>query len=272
MKKKLFILKLGGSVITQKGRSGAYVRKKLISDIAKEIRSALKKGDFQLILIHGAGSVGHQLAHKYGLKAGAGRDERKWRGSIISRVANQKLNTQILEILVENKLPVVSAHTPTILVQKNKQIADFNLSIIQEALRSGCIPLLYGEMVFDRKLGMTICSGDAIAAHLINKMPVEKVFFGSDIDGLFDKDPHLNKNVKLIEKIELKNVFSGKIKLSQSHNIDTTGGISGKLKSFKGVKSDNSSLREIVIFNGLKKGNYRKVLTAEKLSCTRVVS
>lgn len=268
MKQKIIVLKFGGSVVTQKGREQVYIRKQLLTSIAKEIKRSFNGKNFQLILIHGAGSAGHQLAHKYGLKNGAGKDIKKWKGSIVSRLSNQKLNTQILDILIRNNLPVISTHTSTILIQKEQKIFDFNLVIIQEALKNNCIPLLYGEMVFDKTLGMTICSGDAIAAYLAKKFPVERILFASDVDGIFDQDPYLNKKARLIENIKLKEIFSNKIKLSRSHNVDTTGGIAGKLKAFSDFIDNKFCLKEIVIFNGFKQGNYEKVLLGKNFKST----
>lgn len=77
MKQKIIVLKFGGSVVTQKGREQVYIRKQLLTSIAKEIKRSFNGKNFQLILIHGAGSAGHQLAHKYGLKNGAGKDIKK---------------------------------------------------------------------------------------------------------------------------------------------------------------------------------------------------
>ncbi len=241
------------------------MRLPLIRKIAKEIKASLESQSFNLILIHGAGSVGHQLAHKYELTKGANQTEKGWEGALISRVANQTMDVSISDIFVKNNLPVVSIHTSSVIIQTNGKISHFDLGTIKESLKQNCIPLLYGEMVLDRKLGMTICSGDAIVPYLAKKLGAQKMFFASDIDGIFDKDPHLHKNAKLIKKIRLSDIEK-KSKLTHSHNIDTTGGLLGKIKKIKEFK--NSKVKSVEIFNGLDSRNYKKVFSEKSFNHT----
>ena len=57
------ILKLGGSVITDKGADEGVVREADLLRIAKEVSEFRGK----MIVVHGAGSFGHTHAKKYGL-------------------------------------------------------------------------------------------------------------------------------------------------------------------------------------------------------------
>jgi len=263
----LYALKIGGSVVTQKNRSGASIRKKLLKKIARAIKSATSKKKFQLLLVHGAGAGGHQLAKKYGLENGAGKDKKKWRGSLLSRIANQKLTSAIAEIFVKEGLPIVSVHTASVIIQRNGKIQNCDLDIIKEALQNNCIPLMYGEMVFDRKLGMSICSGDAIVPYLTKKLRAQKIFFASDIDGIFTKNPHLFKKAKLIEEATFDEIKE-KARLSRSHNVDVTGGLGEKIEKLEALK--NSSVKSVEIFNGLRVDNFSKVLAEKKFPHTKV--
>lgn len=263
--KPLYILKIGGSVATYKNRSGFSVRKSLLKKIAKSIKEAQKKEKFDLVLIHGAGAAGHQLARKYRLQKGTGKNEKKQHGAFLSRFTNQKLNVAVAESLYRGGLKIVSVHTASAIVQKNKKIFHCDFGIIKKSLTEEFIPLLYGEMVFDEELGMSICSGDAIAAYLTKKLGAKKIFFASDTEGIFDKDPHLFKNARLAEKISLKDIEK-KIKLSESHNVDVTGGMSGKIKNLKFVIGNQ--VEAVEIFNGLKMENYKKVFLGEKFPHT----
>ncbi len=259
--KPLYILKLGGSVITHKDRveasAGDSIRNLLVKKIARTLRKAIKKNDFQLILIHGAGSPGHQLAHKYKLKDGTKSDNKKLKGSVLLQNVNQKFDNAILKIFINNGINITPIHTASVIIQKNKKITEFYAGTLKKALENNCIPILYGEMVFDKALGMTVCSGDTIAAYLAKKLKIRKIFFASDIDGIFTKDPHSHKDAKLIEKIDLKNIEKD-IKLTQSHNIDVSDGLRGKIRGFKGISS--TSLDSIEIFNGFDEKNYEKIL------------
>jgi isopentenyl phosphate kinase len=263
--KPLYILKIGGSVATYKNRPGISVRSALLKKVGQNIKKSLEKGNFNLILIHGAGAAGHQLAKKYNLQDGIGLNPKKLYGSLISRIANNKLNIAITETFIKTGLKIVSIHTASAIIQKNKKISHCNLKIIQEALQQNCIPILYGEMVFDTKLGMSICSGDAIAPYMAEKLGAKKIIFASDIDGVFTKDPHIHKDAKLIERIKLQEI-SQKADLSHSHNVDVTGGLLGKINKMEFSKN----LQSIEIFNGLNPENYWKILLGKDFSHTSI--
>lgn len=270
--KKVYILKIGGSVATQKSRNSLFVRRALLKEAARNIKKWKDANpSVKLILVHGAGGPGHYLARKYNLRDGVGGDKKKLKGAVLSRLANQKLDLEIFDIFVQEGLMVTPVHSGSVIIQKNKKISSINTQIIEHSLKNNCIPMLYGEMVFDEQLGMSVCSGDVSAAFLARKFEVEKVFFATDVDGVFDKDPHRNKDASLIKKISLKEINSGSgIVLEESHNQDVTGGLRGKIESFKDFFSV-STLKEIVIFNGKNGDNYKKVLDGELDACTQIV-
>lgn len=251
--------------MTYKDRSGFSVRKLLLKKIADSIKAAQKKGKFELILIHGAGAAGHQLAHKYNLQKGTGKNEEKRHGAFLSRFENQKLNIAVAEALFKGGLKIVSVHTASTIIQKNKKISHCDLKTIKKPMVEGYIPLLYGEMVFDDEFGMSICSGDAIAPYLAKKLSAQKIFFASDTEGIFDKDPHISKNATLIEEISLKDV-KNKARLSTSHNVDATDGMRGKIKNIESLLKN--STKTVEIFNGLKPEYYKKVFLGEKFPHT----
>lgn len=263
MKKTLFILKIGGSVVTHKNRRTLNVRRALLAKIAREIEKSRMKKSYGLILIHGAGSIGHRLAHTYDLRTGTGKNPRKWRGAILSRIANQTLNGHVAKILIDGGLPVIPVHTSSVITNRSGALARCALAPITEALKNNCIPLLYGDMVFDNTMGMSICSGDVIAAHLAAKLSAQKVFFATDVDGIFTKDPHKYSGAKIIKKISLRELFNEKtIRLASSHNTDVTGGLRGKVEAFKTCRTNHPE--EIVIFNGLVPHVYRNCLLGKK--------
>ncbi|MFA7209469.1 MAG: isopentenyl phosphate kinase [Parcubacteria group bacterium] len=263
----LYILKIGGSVATHKDREGVSVRTDLLGKIARSIKRAQAKKKFDLILIHGAGAAGHQMAKKYGLENGSVGDSGKFKGSLLCNLEIQKLDNAVLEVFVSNGMEVFPIRTSSVIVQKNKGIGYFDTRMIEESLNRGCPPMLYGEMVFDSELDMSACSGDTIAVFLARKMKAEKIFFASDIDGIFDRDPHRHSDAKLVENIGLKEILnSDKIKISGSHSVDVTGGLGGKIKSL-GLKH-GSHLKTVEIFNGLEGKNFENVLLGKNFPHT----
>lgn len=260
------ILKLGGSVVTYKNRNGLLIRRKALVQIANEINDIVRNDkNIRLIIIHGAGSGGHQLAKKYNLNDGVNGDVDKLYGSLLTRMACQNLDLMITGIFLRNGLMMAPVHTGSIIIQDDKTITNKSFDIIDQAFKFGCIPMMYGEMVFDKKLGMSVCSGDAIAMTLARKYNAEKIIFASDIDGVYDKDPHANKDARLITSATLDSIMSDKkVTLSDSHNIDVTGGLQNKIAVLVGSNAPKS-LKTVIVCNGLKPGTISKALTGEKV-------
>lgn len=265
----LYILKIGGSIATFKNRAGASVRTKLLKSIARALKHAQQKKNFDLILVHGAGSVGHQIAHRYHLKEGTGNNKTKWHAALQTRVMTQKLNSAIAEIFISEGLRVVPTQTASLVIQKDGAITSFEAETTSEALKQNCIPLLYGDMVFDVNLGMSICSGDALAPYLAKKFRAQKILFATDVDGIFDKDPYEFKNAKLIENINIKEIGKKQdIELKGSHNLDVTGGLAGKIKKI--TQKHDTALQSIEIFNGLEVKNFSRIFSDMKFPHTKI--
>lgn len=267
--KKTYILKIGGSVVTHKDGQGLKIRKNVIREIAVELVKVLKKKPLNLIIIHGAGSFGHRIAKKYNLQEGVGRDWAKWAGVVQTKLLCQELNLEFSKICAGQDLPVFLVQPAAVIINKNKKIKTFNLQGLKAALKNKLIPVLYGDVIFDEVLGASICSGDSMAAYLANEMNIEKIFFATDVAGIYTADPYINKKASLVEKVFLKDLFNHDIQLKQSHSTDVTGGIKGKLGEFLKFNT-NVNLKEINIFNGLDAKNYSRCLLGIKFTHTKI--
>ena len=256
MKKKTFILKIGGSVLTKKNVQRPSVRKKLLQEIVKNLKTLLaSEQNIRLILIHGAGSGGHTIAHTYNLSNGVYNDPHKRIGALKVRRANQILNEKIFSTFLDYDIPVIPLHSGSLLATRKGNITYFSHTIIDLCFKNKSIPLLYGEMVFDEESGMSVCSGDLIAFYLAEKYNASRVLFASDVEGIYSEDPFKNKNASLIKDSSLKDLVKNKnITLSGSHNIDVTGGIYNKIQSLK--NNISPSIQDVIIFNGLRPENF----------------
>ena len=136
-------------------------------------------------------------------------------------------------------------------LNKQGSLCSWNTTSIDAALQAGAIPLLHGDMVFDLSWGLSVCSGDVLLAKLAQHFKVSKVFFASDVDGIFSKDPHRFRNATLILTTTFEKLDQS-AKLTSSHNKDVTGGLAKKFTSLQGIKS----LRSIYFFNGLIPKNF----------------
>jgi isopentenyl phosphate kinase len=269
-RKQVFIVKLGGSVVTYKNTKQIKIRRKLLQSIAQEIKTALRSNkNTQIVLVHGAGSAGHILASQYDLKHGVKGEPNKLKAALKIRENNQKLNALIIKIFTEAGLPVVPIHTGSVISQTNGTIEDIHYEMIDMALREGCIPVMYGEMTFDTKIGLSVCSGDEIVTQLAHYLEATKIIYASDIHGVYDLDPYRHRHATMIPEIALEELVSGNIvKLDDSHSIDVTGGLFNKIRLIA-TRSRSDNLKEVVVMNGLQAHNFSKAIKGNKVG-TRI--
>ena len=102
----MFILKLGGSIITKKD-SSSEVDFDNLRRIAKEIKKANVN---DLIIVHGAGSFGHPPAKKYAIGEKFSKDEypKKRIGFCLTENEVKKLNMFVCEVLIAEGIPAVA--------------------------------------------------------------------------------------------------------------------------------------------------------------------
>jgi len=224
----LTILKIGGSVITDKNKEET-ARHSQMQRISKEIAKA-KSQKNNLILIHGAGSFGHIQAKKFDLN-----NSFDPKGVLLTHNAVKDLNGIFLNFLSKEDLSVAPIHPMSCTVLKGGRITSIFTEQIKLMLKSDIIPVLHGDVVFDLDGGVRILSGDQIVTYLAEEMKAKSVGLGSNVDGIMVED-------KVVEKITPQVFEDIKHHLGGSENIDVTGGMSGKVNELlKLAKSGISS-------------------------------
>ena len=110
---ELVLLKLGGSVITDKNQPFT-ARENTIRRLAREMRQALEdQPHLCLVLGHGSGSFGHVVGQKYRTRQGifdTSEDIRResWCGFVETAAAAARLNRLVTDLMLEEGVPVVS--------------------------------------------------------------------------------------------------------------------------------------------------------------------
>lgn len=251
------ILKIGGSVITQKQTGKPKLNEKAILQIAKELKTFTKSfPNIKIILLHGAGSFGHPLVYKYKLLSKP-LEKKQLLGFSETICATRKLANLLAEIFLLEKLPVAPIQA---------SVFDFsNFNRIEQLLKKGFIPMLGGDMSLDKKNQAFVVSADKLMVLFAKKFSAKKLFFGTDVDGVYEKfpAPKNEKPVSFLDKKSLKDLL--KKMNSKNNSYDVTGAMQGKLKEILQL-----SKKEIFIFNCSKPGNLIKVLSGKKEG-TRII-
>ena len=259
------VLKLGGSVITFKDRE-QEANIEAIRRLAGEIAEAKPES---LLIVHGGGSFGHPKAKKHGIFKGYGGERKQLLGFSETRTAMLKLNSIVVEKLVEAGLPAIGLQTSALTMNRAGKISRLNLQPILGVLRLGGIPVLYGDATLDRDWGFSICSGDDLVATLALKLRSPLTIVGVDVDGIYTSDPKTNPKAKLIEKINIgSREFGGLLgSLKGSEAVDVTGGMRRKILEIKRYVARGG---KTLIINALKPGNVRLALSGKRVRGTLI--
>ncbi len=217
------IVKLGGSVITDKSRP-FVVKRATLRRLAREL-AVVKK---PLIIVHGGGSFGHPVASKYGIADGY-KNKRQLMGLSRTHRAMERLNASVIEALQEAGISAIAVQPSACAVVNRGQIQSMELLPIRKLLKLGLVPVLYGDAVPDLSKGMSILSGDQIVAYLAQELKASRVVLGADVDGVYTANPKKNKSAKLVRRItpaDVKLVAS----LGTGEGKDVTGGMENKVR------------------------------------------
>ena len=231
-----------------------------MDSLAKEI----KKADKETILIHGAGSFGHILAKQYKLNEGH-QNDKQIKGFSLTHEMVQKLNSLVLKSLHKNDISAVSISPHSIVKLNDHKLAEMNYKIFEDYLGKSFTPVTFGDVVLDKKLGFSICSGDLLVGALAENFKPEKVVFVIDEDGLYTANPKLNKNAKFISSTTIKELE--KLVTTKDKHADVTKGMQGKIDTIKNIARLGI---DTILLNGNKPDRLYKVLVGEDTKSTIV--
>ena len=261
--KKLILIKLGGSVITDKSKE-YFVREENITRLVKEIKSALKLTKDKIIVGHGAGSFAHIPAKKYKTKEGIINKSSVF-GASVTEEAAKMLNTIVVKKFISEKVPVYSFSPGTFLISDSKVYSKLYIDPIKKALEIGIVPIVYGDVVLDRKIGFTIFSTEKIlgilAKELLKDYKIE-IIYVTDVDGVYDE------NGNAIPKITNKNFTSLKKSIVGARNTDVTGGMLHKVE--EALKLKKRTNIKTTIINGLKKNELKNAISGNGVRGTLI--
>jgi isopentenyl phosphate kinase len=240
----LKILKIGGSVLTDKSSEAACARIEEIDRISEEIAS----NPSGLILVHGAGSFGHIQAGAYGMPE---RFSRVGIRVIHSSVA--RLNRIVVDALAEAGANPVSVHPFSCTLLRDGRIERMDVDPLEEMVKRGLIPVLHGDVAMDTSRGAGIVSGDQLVPYLARVLNPGIVAEG------FDKDGVIHEGAPLIE-VTREMLPSIEKSLGGSSGTDVTGGMRTKVLELLDLADIGIPAR---IFNASRAGMVERALSGE---------
>jgi len=258
----LILVKLGGSVITDKRRIRTF-RKQNCLRLCRELRGAAG----ELFLIHGAGSFGHIMAARYDLQNGVGDDEaERLRKFSQVHMDVRKLNSKVMACMRDNRLTPFSLPPFSFATFSSGKIREFRPEVIGQLVDIGMTPVSFGDIVPDDANNFAICSGDLVMAEAARQFRPSKVIFVADVDGVYDYDPKMNKNARLLGEISPEVLDD--IMAEGSGARDVTGSMRGKIERMIEISRHCDSC---IVLNGNSPGRLAKAIKGTKVVSTKVI-
>lgn len=264
MKKNLILIKLGGSLITDKNK--AFTAKEdVILRLSKEIKKSLKDINGDLIVGHGSGSFGHTVASKYKTQEGI-INSNSIVGFPLVADAARKINTIVMNSLLKEGIKAVSFSPFSFIYTKNEKDINSFIFPIKKSLEVGLVPVIYGDVIMDKERGFCIYSGEKTLNLLAEKLKKSytkiKVIYCGETDGVYDEKG------TTIKEITLKNFSLISKALKGSSGVDVTGGMLHKVKEALEIAKELKAVTQII--NATKDDQLKKAILGQKILSTRI--
>jgi isopentenyl phosphate kinase len=183
----------------------------------------------RLVLSHGSGSYGHVAAARYGIHNGLAADA-DWFGFAATAAAALRLNRLVVDALLAVHIPALSLQPSTTVETAHGEVVAWDTDHIVQALAHGLVPVVHGDVSFDRAQGCTIASTEMLLQWLCRVpalVPTRIILVGES--AVYTADPHkdpLAQRIPHIHRDNIQQVLGG---ASGSYGIDVTGGMHSKL-------------------------------------------
>lgn len=236
--KPLLLIKLGGSVITDKNKPYTSRREHI-----RAIGEVIKKMKEPLLIAHGSGSFGHTSALLYG---GSHGYKSKWGVAKVARDA-MKINSIVMDCFIEIGIPAVSFRPMSFFSSRNGELIEQFLLPIETALQQGLIPVVYGDVIWDSVWKSTIFSGETTLSLLASSF-IQKGILVKEVIEFCNTNGVLDSEKSTIPEIVPKTWETYKSELFQMNSPDVTGGMRHKIEEGLSLAEKGIPTR---IINGL---------------------
>ncbi|MBN1453469.1 MAG: isopentenyl phosphate kinase family protein [Anaerolineales bacterium] len=281
---ELVFLKLGGSLITDKTQPYTVRLDKLADLCAQIARSLQTQPSLHLVLGHGSGSFGHTAAKEYKTREGvspspptpppsgegsfpspSGRGVRGeggfWHGFVEVWYQASTLNRHVIQALYEAGVPAMTFSPAASVWSKNGRVAEWDLSKIKVALENGIVPVVHGDVVFDRAKGGTILSTEDLFEHLARELRPERILLAGLEEAVWADFPARRHRVQVLTRESFDEISSG---VGEASGADVTGGMQSKVLQMLDLVEQIPGLQAL-IFSGEGNGNLERALKGDRI-------
>jgi isopentenyl phosphate kinase len=271
--KELVLLKLGGSLITDKTRPYTPLLD-VMDDLARQLATAVRtQPELRLLIGHGAGSFGHVAASEYKTREGFPRpsplthrerdtnEDNYWKGFAEVWYQASALNRYVMEALHKAGLRTIALPPSGSVIASDGQVSVWETTPIRMALAAGMVPVIFGDVVFDEVRGGTILSTENLFSYLVKAMAPDRVLLAGLEEAVWEDFPARTRRIERITPESFEEIKHG---VGASAAADVTGGMEAKVREMLDLVQENPGLK-IQIFSGTQPENLVRGLLGETL-------
>jgi isopentenyl phosphate kinase len=241
----IVFLKLGGSLITDKGQPYTS-RPDRLKDIASQIASSLKQdSSLKLILGHGSGSFGHEAARLHDTRSGVKGSE-AWLAFAEVWYQASRLNRIVVDTLHHAGLPTITVSPASSVIAHDGKPFRWDTTPIRNALENGLLPVIHGDVAFDDVRGGTILSTEDLFAHLAGIFHPERILLAGLELGVWADFPERKVLIPELTPAGFSGCLPGN---GRAEGSDVTGGMQSKVSSMLALVEEHPGL-DVFIFSG----------------------
>jgi isopentenyl phosphate kinase len=210
------VLKLGGSVVTEKG-DPETVDRAALGDAA----GALADYPGDMVLVHGGGSFGHPAAERHGVTTETGTASAAAARDVHG--AMKRLNAAVVDALDAAGVAALPVHPLSAAHRDPSGALSLATGPVAAMLGGGFTPVLHGDGVVRRGRGITVLSGDELVVALAGALGASRVGVCSTVPGVLDADGEVLPSIE--------SFADAADALGDSEETDVTGGMAGKVQA-----------------------------------------
>jgi len=186
---EIVFVKLGGSLITDKGRPKT-ARPAVIRSLAEALARGREGRRFRMIVGHGSGSFGHAAAARYRLDEPV-RSREQVAGVSRTQIEARRLNDRVVDALDRAGLKPYVLAPSSFIVARDGNPSRVRVEPVSRALDLGLLPVVFGDVVMDASRGASICSTEAVFLALARRLirsghRVRRAVWLGETDGVYD--------------------------------------------------------------------------------------
>jgi len=204
----------------------------VIARLAAEIAAGAASSSARLVVGHGSGSFGHVAAAKYRIASGIASGPSRSQLAGISQTQERAaaLHWQVMAALAAAGANPFSLAPSSALVAAAGAPADLADEPLLLALERGLLPVLYGDVVLDRELGVAICSTESLFALLARVLPergvtVRRAIWLGETAGVLDRDG------ATLPRLTRSDLHAAGISIGGARGTDVTGGMHHRVET-----------------------------------------